>query len=205
MPKSFAVIMTEPVATRSKRQIARSRGIGAIVGTLIGVGWLAYGVLWFSNLVRLLIVLCALSMILPLLINSRRLIAASRQLPLPNPAEQSAHRRVWLLFWLNFTAEIVLLNIAINLLARPSLQIYWIPAISFVVGLHFLPMAKFFRVSSYWTTGSVMMLVAVAMAAVMRSTAVSPFAAAAAEALINALILWLTAAHGLRTGARLVS
>lgn len=184
---------------RSTRQIQRSRGIGAGVGTLIGIGWLAYGLIWFPIAVRVLVSLFAATIVVPLLLGSTRLISTSRSQPAPDADQLGASRRVWKLFWLNLVIEIVLLNVAINLLQAPSHRIYWIPAISFVVGLHFLPMAKFFSVPSYWTTGGAMMGVAVVIALAMQSPAVSPLAAAAAEALLNALILWLTAAHALRT------
>ncbi|MEO6871649.1 MAG: hypothetical protein ABI233_05450 [Chthoniobacterales bacterium] len=159
---------------RSTGQILRSRGIGAGVGTLIGIGWLAYGLIWFPNAVRVLLVLLGATIVIPLLLGSKRLIAASRKMPVPNADELAASRRVWKLFWLNFVFEIVLLNIAINLFQAPSLRIYWIPAISFVVGLHFLPMTKFFAVSSYWITRGAMIVVAVATALAMRSGTVSP-------------------------------
>jgi hypothetical protein len=72
------------------------------------------------------------------------LIATARTLSAPDAAARLAARRLWRLFWINFAVEIVLLNVVVNLLARPALHIYWIPAISFIVGLHFLPMASFF-------------------------------------------------------------
>jgi hypothetical protein len=188
--------------TRSAGQELGGRGRGSIVGTLIGVGWMAYGLIWFPNIVRILLALLAATIVVPLLLGSARLIAASRTMPAPNAEQTSASRRVWTLFWVNFAVEIVLLNIAINLLRAPSLRIYWIPAISFVVGLHFLPMARIFAVSSYWITGSAMIGVAVVMVLAMHFPAVSPSAAAAAEALVNSLILWLTAAQALRTNTR---
>lgn len=193
--------MEESAPRRNRRQILRSRGIGAGVGTLIGAGWMAYGILWFPNVTRILIVLLSLTIIVPLLRASRQLVALSRELPAPEAAAQAASRRILMLFWLNFALEIVLLNIAINLLARPALQIYWIPAISFVVGLHFLPMAKFFEVPSYWLCGAAMIFAAFVTFLLIRSGALMPRPVIAAEALVNALILWLTAAKGVRSAA----
>lgn len=186
---------------RSPAQFIRSRGIGARVGTLIGAGWMVYGLLGFPNTVRVVVGLAGLVAVIFLLVTSRRLIASARTLPAPNAAAQSAHRRVWTLFWINLALEIVLLNVVIYLLAQPALHIYWIPAISLVVGLHFLPMASFFNVPSYWPCGLVLMGAAGAVTLVLRSGVASPGLYVAGEALFNALILWATAAWGIHTAA----
>ena len=134
---------------------------------------------------------------------SGRLIGASRNLPEPTAIEQIAYRRTWRWFWLNLFGEIVLLNVAINLLVAPGLRIYWIPAISLVVGLHFLPMAGFFGVSSYWACGGTMMAVAAATALGVWASVAAPPILVASEAVVNASILWATAAWGLRVTAPL--
>lgn len=187
------------VTKRSQSQIMRSRGIGAFVGTLIGGGWMAYGLLWFPDIVRFFVGLVGLVAVVILMAASRRLVASARNLPASNAAAQSTNRRVWTLFWINFVVEIALLNVAIALLADPAMHVYWIPAISLVVGLHFLPMARFFSVPSYWVCGAVMIGVAGTTTLVLRSDVASPELYAAAEALINAVILWSTAAWGIRT------
>lgn len=187
------------VTKRSQSQIMRSRGIGAFVGTLIGGGWMAYGLLWFPDIVRFFVGLVGLVAVVILMAASRQLVASARNLPASNAAAQSTNRRVWTLFWINFVVEIALLNVAIALLADPAMHVYWIPAISLVVGLHFLPMARFFSVPSYWVCGAVMIGVAGTTTLVLRSDVASPELYAAAEALINAVILWSTAAWGIRT------
>ena len=159
---------------------------------------MAYGLLWFPAIVRLLVGLAGIVAAVLLLVASRRLIASSQSLPAPNAAARSANRRVWTLFWINFAVEIVLLNVAVGLLAPPALHIYWIPAISLVVGLHFLPMASFFSVPSYWGCGLTMIGVAATIALVVRSDVASPELYAASEALVNAAILRATAAWGIR-------
>ena len=188
--------------SRSGGQIARSRGIGCRVGTLIGAGWLAYGLSTLPNSIRVPGGLIGIVAVVFLLRSSRHLIAMSRSLPPATAAEQAAGRRTWRWFWLNLVAEIVLLNVAINLLAQPALHIYWIPAISLVVGLHFLPMARFFEVPSYWVCAGVMMGVAALTVIALRTSMVSPTTLAASEGIMNALILWATAAWSLRTATR---
>ena len=186
--------------TRSAGQIARSRGIGCWVGTLIGAGWMAFGLSSLPNLVRVPLGLIGLAVVISLLRWSRQLIAASRNLVEATPPEHAASRRAWSWFWLNLVAEIVLLNVAINLLAAPALRVYWIPAISLVVGLHFLPMAKFFGVPSYWICGGAMVgAAALTTLGIRESLLTAPLVLVAIEAIVNAFILWATAAWGLRT------
>jgi hypothetical protein len=160
---------------------------------------MTYGLQWFPDIIRVTVGLVGLVTVVLLLLASRHLIASAQSLPAPNAAAQSANRCVWTLFWINFAVEIVLLNVAIGLLAQPALHIYWIPAISLVVGLHFLPMASFFRVPSYWVCGAAMIGVAVTITLVLRSEIAPLQLYAAVEALINAVILWSTAAWGIRT------
>lgn len=188
----------QPMVQRSLSQITRSRGVGAWVGTLIGIGWLVYGLRWFPEVVRVVAGLAGLAVAGVLLVASRRLIAAARRLPAPDAAARAANRRIWVLFWINFAVEIALLNIAINLLAQPALHIYWIPTISLVVGLHFLPMARFFGVPSFLACGAAMIGVAAAVAFVIQTGVDAPQLYVAGEALANAVILWVTAAWGLR-------
>ena len=110
-----------------------------------------------------------------------------------------------MLFWINLGIEIVLLNLALGLLSRPALHSYWVPAISFVVGLHFLPMANFFAVPSYWGGGAAMIGTSVAVSLAMRSAVVAPPLLIAGEAVGNAAILWSMAAWGLRSAAHLTT
>ena len=184
---------------RSARQIVRSRGIGCRLGALIGAGWMASGLAALPNSVRVPLGLIGLAVVVCLLRASRQLVALSRGLPEATSAEGAASRRAWKWFWLNLVAEIILLNVAIILLGAPELRIYWVPAISLVVGLHFLPMASFFGVPSYRVCGGAMVGVAALTTLGLRSSLVAaPLGLVAAEAVVNAFILWATAAWGLR-------
>ena len=178
--------------------ILRGRGIGSRVGTLIGAGWLWYGLSFFPTVVRMPLGLLGLGIVVFLLNRSRRLLAISRQLPAPEATARATNRRVWKWFWLNLLIEIVLLNVAINLLVHPSQRIYWIPAISFVVGLHFLPMARFFAVSAYWLCGGAMIGAAGLTVVGLRFGGPSS-AVVGAEAVANAFILWGTAGWVMHT------
>ena len=172
------------------------------VGALIGAGWMTYGLLEFSRAVQIGLGLAGLVVVVWLLLGSRRLISSARSLPRPDATAQAAGRRTWILFWINFAVEIVLLNVAINLLSAPPLRIYWIPAISLVVGLHYLPMASFFGVPSFWACGAAMIAVAAVVAGMINAGLGSPQVVVAGEAIANAGILWLTAAWGIFIATR---
>jgi hypothetical protein len=175
---------------RVSTQALTGRARGIIAGSLIALGWAAFGLSGFNPSVRnpLLAVASALTAIL--LISGIYLERRAHLLPNATPSQVAAGKKARRWFWLNLAGEIVLLNIAINLLAAPTLHIYWVPAISAVVGLHFWPMAQVFRVRSYWWVGSAMMAGAALTAYVETLDAASALAFANGEAIANALILW---------------
>lgn len=111
-------------------------------------------------------------------------------MPKPTTSEAATGKRVWRWFWLNLVGELVLLNIVVSLLAANGLNDYWIPAISAVVGLHFWPMAHFFRVASYWWVGAAMMAGAAITAVLIERHTSTAVAVVHPEGLANALILW---------------
>ena len=189
-------------ATRGAAQAVRGRAIGCQVGTLIGAGWLASALVLCPDAVRVLLGLPALALIVFLLSRSTKLLRLSRNLPAPDPAQTAENRRVWRWFWLNLVGEIVLLNVAVNLLAAPPLRVYWVSAISAVVGLHFLPMARFFNVPSYWSCGGAMLLGAAVTASGIHAHVGQPEILTAGEAALNALILWATVAWGMHVITR---
>src|SRR3546814_20568648 len=96
-----------PLAPRSPAQILRSRAIGARVGTLIGVAWLAFGVSVLANGARVPIAIIGVVLAAVLLQRARRLIAARHRLPAPDDGQVRSQRMVWIQFWINFGFEIV--------------------------------------------------------------------------------------------------
>ena len=89
--------------------------------------------------------------------------------------------------WLNLLVEIVLLNVTINLLAVSPLHFFWIPAISCVVGLQFLPMARFLAVLSYWACGGAFIALAActAMGIVVPAAEMRPRCVVSLEAIVE--------------------
>ncbi len=165
---------------------------------MIGAGWMAFGLSSCPNVVRVPLGLAGLGLVWCLLRGSRMLLHASRDLPEADFRRAAAYRRVWIWFWVNLVAEIVLLNVAVGLLRAPELHIYWISAVSGVVGLHFLPMAVFMEVPSYWVCGGAFIALAAATAAALEWSPFPPVGLVATEAIVNAFILWATVAWSIR-------
>jgi hypothetical protein len=187
------------IPARAPAHVLRARGIGACLGTLIGAGWVVSALPTFTNVPRFFLGALGLATVCWLLLRSGRLLAVARRLPSADVTAQVSNRRVWTWFWINFVLEIVLLNVAVALLDAPALHVYWLPAISLVVGLHFLPLAVIFAVPSFWACGAAMMTVAAAISAAIHCDPSLAHALAATEALCNALVLWATAAWGVLT------
>jgi hypothetical protein len=184
----------------SQAQVGRARGI--IVGSLIALGWAVFGLSGFSPGARYPLLAAAIALTALLLMAGISIQRRARSLPSANPSQMTAGKRAWRFFWLNFVGEIVLLNIAVNLLAAPDLHVYWVPAISAVVGLHFWPMAHFFRVRSYWWVGSAMMAGAAFTAYLIARDPASALPFTHSEAVANALILWSALGTGAATARR---
>jgi hypothetical protein len=176
--------------SRGSRQAASGRARGVIVGSLIALGWWIYGSAIFTPVIRAAVNATALVLTVSLVVSAARTLRHVRSMPVGSPAGVTANRRAWRWFWLNLVGEIVLLNVAVSLLSAPELRVYWIAAISGVVGLHFLPMAVFFRTRSYWFVGIAMMTGAVVAALLIARHAAWADAIARIEALANAVILW---------------
>ena len=173
-------------------QSVRGRGIGIVVGAAIAGAWAVYGagVLAPSNAAWPVV---AVAVAVCLVAAGVSVIRRSRQFATPDAGQRAASRRSWLLFALNLVGEIVLFNLAFWLLGRSGL-VYMIPVISIIVGLHFVPMARFFRDPAfYWTAGLMIAAAAVTIVALQRGPERLPVGL---EAVANALILWGTAAAG---------
>ncbi len=181
---------------RSQSDALRGRANGVMVGSLIAFGWAFYAASGFAPASRYILIAIAAGVAVSLLIAGAKIMRIARSLPSATAAQTQARRRVWRWFWLNLLAEIVLLNIAITLLAAPDLRAYWIPAISVVVGLHFLPMATFFRAQSYWFGGAAMIAVAAAVTIFITHDPRNTSVMVHGEAIANAIILWCALAAG---------
>jgi hypothetical protein len=175
---------------RGPAQALKGRARGVIVGSLIAFGWAAYGASGLPSSARYILMIGAALVSAALIVAGVGLLRRARSMPTATSAQLLASKRTWRWFWLNLVGEIVLLNIAVNLLAAPDLRKYWIPAISIVVGLHFWPMASFFRTRSYWYVGAAMMIVGVLASFLIAYQYAAASTIVCVEAFCNAIILW---------------
>ena len=106
------------------------------------------------------------------------------------PASAAERRRDRWFHAINAGQWIAILVIG-NVLANIGLSAWVIPAAMFIVGLHFLPLARLFGNPPYYVTGGALMLLAAAY----------PFAAPAG-ALGAGAILWASALWGVRRNSR---
>jgi hypothetical protein len=189
------------ISGRAPARVLHARGVGACIGTLIGSGWWVSALPNLATVPRVFLGALGLAAVCWLLIRSGQLLTAARRLSAREATARTSSRRVWTWFWINFILEIVLLNVAVALLDAPSLQVYWLPAISLVVGLHFLPLAVIFAVPSFGACGAAFITAAVVISAAIHRDPSLASSLAATEALCNALILWATAAWGVQTTA----
>ena len=175
------------------RQAARGRASGIAVGAVIGSGWAIYAARTLAPGDYLGIVLAATiaAVLVAWAIASVRALGSQA-----DTAPASGGARARRLFLLNTVGEIVALNIVVYALARFGWMAYLIPGIAVVVGLHFLPMARFFVYPLFYWTGGIMIAAALAAAAVIHAGTL-PSTAGGIDAVANALILWGTAAVGL--------
>jgi len=116
------------------------------------------------------------------------IFAASDRLkaaPRPDLAER---KRVGRIIGLASGAEGVALPGSYILLANLGLSTYFAPAAAVIVGLHFLPLAKFVPVRVYYATALLLVMVGVA------GLTIDPAYRPMATSMMAAIVLWLTCA-----------
>lgn len=184
--------MPEIPEQRSRRpsDARRGRGYGVMVGSLMAFGWSFYAAGAAAGIARIVAILVAAGITAILFGAGLAMIRRARPSSDATKEQRSANRRVWRWFWINFAGEVILMNLAGQMLAAPHLQVFLVPAISAVVGLHFFPMAMFFRVPSYWWVGIAMLGVAAIAASVIAGHPGDANAWLHGEGLANAFILW---------------
>lgn len=105
-------------------------------------------------------------------------------------------KRIARIFHMINAGQWVLIFILANLLGNYGLNVWVLPMVIFVVGLHFLPLARLFSAPPHYVTGAAMMALAVIYPFVARggpADAVGAFGAG--------LILWASAGWAIRRPA----
>jgi len=153
-------------------------------GLLIGIG---FGALWANWAVQLLSLGRAG---LALVAGATLALAAAALLrPVARPAAAPGPRRTWLWYLVVVIGEIAALNLLFLLIERQGWQLYRLPAIGLVIGLHFFPLGQAVRFPGFRLLGAVM--VAAAMAAIAAiALGAAPRLATGLDCLANALLLW---------------
>lgn len=186
------------VPQRSARDQLTGRGRGVVLGSIIALGWAAFGAFGFPLPITIIVMAVAVLVTAGFNRVGRRMVRQAGTLPRSTTGEKCANDRAWQWFWLNLLGEILLLNLAVYLLCDPSTAHFLVPVVSVAVGLHFLPMAVFFRVRSYGMVGAAMLAVAMICALTMSHMPEAANEIGHLEAFANALILWCSLFHGSR-------
>jgi hypothetical protein len=171
------------------RTTAQLRGmaIGAAILTLFGLAWSFAALLnWPAHPAWSIVLSLSIAAALIGAAIFRALHPGGR--PASNPALAAAEgRRSGMWFGLIFTLEGVFIAIAAILLGSHHLA-DWIPvATALIVGIHFLPLARLFRVPLYYGTAILASLAALASFAIA-----DPLTRVVSLGLAMAAILWLT-------------
>jgi hypothetical protein len=163
------------------------RAIGAMFFLAFGAAWLcgwAFLALASPWPVAIAIVIaCAVLMVIALRVYQAN-ASAKRQ------ADESpdARRRSRLFVYVNI-AQWVLVLVVANVLANTGRPGWILPAIMFIVGLHFIPLARIFAYPTHYVTGIALMLLSIGYPLISTMGPGSP-----AGCLGAGLILWASAA-----------
>ena len=170
----------------------RGRVLGARVAIAIGCGWW----LWAIHPLPLL----AAAQLAMLGLGAAGWVWGMSRMPNVSPMGKSngggGRRSRAVGFSLLVVAEIAGLNLVAWLLGPEALRIYLIPAISFVVGLHFIPMLWLFRRRELPVCGAAMIAASAGAVLAIRQGA-PPALVVGVEGGVNAIILWATAGYSL--------
>ncbi len=190
--------MTSSVALTDYRpQAVTGMAFGALIMTMFGCLWLTWG-LAAMNAGSLWIVLAVTLFGVSLLVPGSRVLQIGRKAgkvagPL-SPEMEQAQKRMGRMFGIIFAGEGVLIFAAVNVLNNLHLGGYVISAIAAIVGLHFLPLARLYRLSMYYVVGGIM------TAAALVSLVLPPSVRMSALAITMSAIVWATCAAVIRKG-----
>lgn len=177
-----------PISSDNYERIGRAFGgaIGTIFLSLFGLVWILLALAGLKRIDPAAVILLS-SFVAALLVLSLRTIRRTRHL-VRNPANAARNRRINRLFGLINVVQWAGILLAINLLNHFHLSGWIVPAVIFIVGVHFLPLAYLFRTRLHYVTGCELMIWAVVAPLVSSARYMEPVAALGTGA-----ILWITA------------
>ncbi len=125
-----------------------------------------------------------------------------------SPEDAAVGKRIGMWFGIVFGVEILLIALASILLSNFQLDRFIAPAVALIVGIHFLPLARLFRVPAYYLTGALLSVLAlIALGALLLGLPLagsSPYNWSLFVGLGATLVLWLTALYITRFGLRVM-
>jgi len=178
----------------------RGRATGVVVGAVMGLTWAVSAIAALSPVVALPLLVVGVAVFALLMIGAHRSGRAATALAAPaSPGpdlSQVRHR-----FSLVVAGEAAVILVAVNILLRSD-HSEWIPAtVCAVVGLHFVPLARLFRLRLYDASAAGLCLVAATT--MVLGTAGAPSAVwQLLPGFGAALALWATAGAVLVTSSR---
>lgn len=137
------------------------------------------------------------------------LLRYARTLPKTVSLEDAAvGKRIAMWFGIIFGIEIVLIALASILLSIFQVDRFIAPTIALIVGIHFFPLARLFRVAVYYLTGALLSVLAlVALVALLFGLPIagsSPYNWSLFVGVGTTLVLWLTVLYMTRFGLRIM-
>ena len=159
--------------------------IGAMFTAFFAAVWWMLGI-WASGQTAVYFYL------LPLFLSAAIILLALRVRPQIEVLPQELARRKRLIIFAT-AAEGVLLSVAVNALVNTGLSNLVAPAAAIIVGLHFLPLARWLPAPIYYGTGMLLVVLGIVGCAIRGAGPRALFVC-----LGSACVLWLTSAAVLR-------
>jgi hypothetical protein len=123
-----------------------------------------------------------------------------------SPEDAAVGKKISLWFGIVFGLEMILIALANIVLSYFQVRSFIAPVTALIVGIHFLPLARLFRVSVYYITGALLSLLAlIALAALLLGLPIggpSPYNWSLLVGIGTTLVLWLTLLNSARLGLR---
>ena len=148
-----------PLTDGVSREEVRGRAAGIAVGAVMGLTWAGSAVSTLTSSAAVPVLIASVAVFAVLMTGARRVRRTSTTTP-PSAPPGADLRKMRRRFTLVVAGEFAAIFAAFNILARTG-HSQWAPAvICAAVGLHFVPLARLFRVRLYYATGAALCLVA---------------------------------------------
>lgn len=184
------VVSVSAKTTRTRRD-PLLQGIYILV--VFGFGWSVVGATGIGGVVVL-----AVAVIAAIVVGMTAIRARTGGTSQSRPRRRSLPNAAAGFFWVNI-AQTVLILVSVSALVKLGVPALVPVAVCLVVGLHFLPLARFFGQPQYWWTGALLVIVA--------ADGGAWYAAGSTAAVIRmavgipaAVVLWVTALHLAKRG-----